>query len=283
LIQEDAALFSKARLSAASVVLEQYAESFHSQALARLAKAHLSEQKLSLLLRKLREVDPVTHKGGTLLHNKQGDALRLCKRIEGKEASASIHEVLLQADQAAEDLANMEANRAALSEEVEARVQLQKTIDEDMQSLSSLLQAIQRSYDASNLHDAQGQLQGQGAWGEAQLLGVAAADLDAARAELADMVSAVVQKRAHAKESQRMRLVQLEAELSGSAQMWSSRKLVAGQAQARVAAARRSSAEAEASCDAAITELLRQRHLGHMEIVAISTALEVLGGATAAQ
>lgn len=277
LIQESTSNSDSKTLWVANAVLEHFGEELQSQALRQLAKARLNLPKLMALDRKLHAVDPLMHPS-TTPKGKQGDALRWCKYFESNEPSTpALHSTRVRAEKAADDLEEAAARRTVLLEEIAARTQLEKTVAQDMQGLSSLLQAVKQSHDDTLV---QRQLADQGTTDEAAAEVVNG--VSAARTQLEDVVGSALQARSEVQAVERKRISKLNAEVAAATEVWSQRKAAATQAQAAVKAAEQSLAKVAAKCDFTAAQFSQRQHQGHMEIRAITAAIRLLGGKVAA-
>merc|ERR1719311_466757 len=272
LLQEEATTMSVALITTATAMLQQFADVLQSKALHQLAKAHLTLPKIAALFRKLDGVDPMAHSKG-FPKDKTGDALRWCQYFESKKMTVppALHVAMLQADQAADELAKTATQHAAILEEVDARTQLHNTVRQDQESLRSLLQVVQHFSEASGTAAAQREMKARG--GDAAAMSLAeiqAVDMVGdARSELDDVVGAAVRKRAEVQAAQKASIAKLRGEEKVVKGKWMQQKAVVAKTQAKVDAAKKSIKKIEASCDVAVAQFLQRQHQGHMEIVAI--------------
>jgi len=291
-VQEEAnevALSSTPAGRAAVLVMQQYGLALKSQTLQKLALAQdkLTAQKLRALWQRLQAVDPLAHAGApSSAHGKQAQAEQWCLYFQSHEASAApLRRAAARWEVASGALDEATSQRAALVEEVEARTQLKRTVEQDVQGLSAQLNASHRSWEASHLEQAAEKAisaADQGGAPEARgtllELGAAAEGLHAARAELEDALGAALRQRSGQLEAQGRQLAVLATAARQGEAALVGRKAQASQARASLEGARKKLAGIEASCGVALGNLARRRHAGHMETRAIGMALKVLGG-----
>jgi len=262
-----------ARLTAATTVLEQYAEVLKSKPLHQLAKAKLSPPKLLALYQQLRNVDPLVGKP-VPTQGKQAQAEQMCKYFQEHMKSASpIQKAVSLVETASNKLAESVSRRAALLEEIDARTQLQRTMEQDMSSLNTLALLAKQGEDTSALQALGKQLTG----AAAMAVGSAAEGVEGGHAELKDLLDLAVEKRTLETKAQHSKLAQLQGEVKKADSSLSQTKKNAAASQASMAKARKKLASITKSCDATLDALAVRRHAGHMEAHAIEVALIVLG------
>lgn len=253
------------RSAAATNLLEQYAEVLNSKPLRQLAKAKLSPPKLQALFQQLQKVDPLggKQKAGK---GKQAKAEQMCKYFQEHLQSASpVQKAVSLIEGSSNDLAEAVSRRAALLEEIDARTQLQRTMEQDISSLTTLAGLAKQGEDTSALV----------ALGEAAA--AATEGVQEAHAELKDFLDLALQKRIAVKQAQSQKLAQLQADVKSNDANIALKKKKASMSQAAIEKARKKLAGIATSCDATLDALARRRHAGHMEAHAIEIALKVLG------
>mmetsp|Transcript_88669 Transcript_88669/g.156975 ORF Transcript_88669/g.156975 Transcript_88669/m.156975 type:complete len:1226 (+) Transcript_88669:24-3701(+) len=265
---------------AAGMVLDEFAEVLHSQPLRQLSKAHLSQSKLSDLFRQLRDVDPLTHNsntGSAATSGKQAQAEQWCLYFQQHVESATpMQQAVARVEAASNELAKVVSHRAALLEEVNARKQLQRTVEKDVESLTALSKGVQQEPDA-RLHSFQQHLAARAAGGKAAAAVAAAAEgSHAGREELQDLLEGSLQKRASVVKAQRQKIADVQVEIKNSDVEVSKKKAEASSAQAGIETLRSKLSGIQASCNAALGTMEHRRHAGHMEAHAIDLALQVL-------
>jgi len=264
------------RMAAASIALEQYAEVLQSKPLKQLAKAKLSPAKLQALYQQLRNVDPMVSNGPAPAHGKQAKAEQMCQYFqEHMQAAAPVQKAVALVETASNDLAAAVSSHAAIQEEVDARTQLQKTVAQDMSSLTTLVDLAKQGEDASSLVLLEKDLTG----AAADDLSASVARVEGAHEELQDLLDMALEKRTAVLQAQRQKLVQLQASEKQADAVLAQKKNRAASSQAAIEMARKKISGITRSCDATMDALARRRHAGHMEAHAIEVALKVLGSA----
>jgi len=269
---------SGGRLAAAVAVVAQYAEVLHSAALRKLAQADLSAPKLKTLLQQLTVVDPLRHNGigtaaATVPRGKVAEAERSCWYFLQHERSiAPVHKAVVKVERSSNELAESVSRRASIAEEVAARTQLQKAIEQDVKSLSTLLSLARRGKDVSDIESA----------GEEQLTGAnlisfaeAAESARAAHVELADLLEVALGKRYKALKDQRQKVAHLRSAMQVADRDLARKKVQASRATSGLEALRRKLSGIQTRCNATLGAAERRRHAGHMETRAIEMALKV--------
>jgi hypothetical protein len=265
-----------ARVSAASAVLEQYADVLKSKPLRQLSKAKLSPTKLQALYQQLRNVDPLVGKVPVAVQGKQAQAEQMCTYFqEHMQAAAPVQKAVSLVESSSNDLAESESHHAALLEEIDARTQLLRTMEQDMSSLNSLAELANKGEDTSAFETLAKRMVG----AEAMAVGAAAEGVSGAHAEIKDLLDLAIQKRSSVLNAQKQRLADLQVEVKKADGDEQQKKLRAASSQAAMETARKKLSGISTSCDATLDALARRRHAGHMEAHAIEVALQVLGSA----
>jgi len=263
------------RITVASTVLQQYGEVLKSKPLQQLAKAKLSPAKLTALYQRLRNVDPLAGTGGPIIaKGKQVRAEQMCQYFqEHMQTAAPVQKAVTLLEDASNDLAETVSSHAALLEEMTARTQLEKTMQQDMSSLAALSGLAKKGEDASALEALVKQLSG----AAASSVGASAAHVEDAHSEMKDLLDLTLKKRLAALNAQRKKIRQLQGSVKDAEEMVAQRKLHASQSQTAMETASRKLSGITASCDTTLNALAHRRHAGHMEAHAIEMALKVLG------
>jgi hypothetical protein len=273
-LEASAVSVDMSRMAAASAVLEQYAEVLKSKPLRQLAKAKLSPPKLEALYQQLRNVDPLVGKVPVVTQGKQAQAEQMCKYFqEHMQAAAPVQKAVSLVEAASNSLAESVSKQAALLEEIDARTQLQRTMEQDLSSLNSLVTLAKQGEDTSALEALGKQLTGEAA----MAVGASAEGMEGAHAELKDLLDMAIEKRSEVLEAQRAKLAQLKVDVKNADADLAQKKGKAAASQASMETARKKLAGITTSCDATLDALARRRHAGHMEAHAIEIALKVLG------
>lgn len=268
-------------ISAANAVLEHYAQVLQSPSLKQLAKAKLSPQKLAALWGRLQAVDPLTHPTLPSSQGKQAQAEQWCLYFQRNEQSATpMHKAIAQLEDDSNAFAEATSQRAALAEEINARTQLQKTVEQDVRSLTALLTQVQWQENATGQEAAQAKTRlkaEQRAPSSLLDLGAATDGLREGNEELADALQAVLQQRVQVLQTQRSKLTQLQGEVKKLDKGLAAKKDRVSKSKASLDAARKRLTGIRSSCSTALSTLAKRRHMGHMEAHAIEMALKVLG------
>lgn len=262
------------RTAAATTLLEQYAEVLKSKPLRQLAKAKLSRPKLEALFNQLRKVDPLVSKTAVVAPGKQAKAEQMCKYFqEHMQAAAPVQKAVSLIEGSSNELAESVSRHAALLEEIDARTQLQRTMEQDISSLTTLAGLAKQGEDTSALMQLGNQLTG----AAASAVEASAEGVQEAHSELKDLFDMALQKRQAVLDAQRKKLAQLQGDVKKAEADLAQKKTRAASSQAAIEKARKKLAGISTSCDATLDALARRRHAGHMEAHAIEVALEVLG------
>jgi len=273
-LEASAVSVDMSRLTAASDILEQYAEVLKSKPLRQLAKAKLSPPKLQALYQQLRNVDPLVGKVPVATQGKQAQAEKMCEYFQQHmQAAAPVQKGVALVEAASNALAESVSQHAALLEEIDARTQLQRTMEQDLTSLKSLADLAKQGVDTSALDALGKQLSG----AAAMAVGQSVEGMEAAHEELKDLLDFAVQKRSAVLDAQKTKLSQLQADVKKLDGDLAQKKAKAASSQAAMETARKKLAGIASSCDATLYALARRRHAGHMEAHAIEIALQVLG------
>jgi hypothetical protein len=265
------------RAVAATTLLQKYADNLKSTALAQAVKAKPTVEKLEALLQKLQATDPLEHGVPPVAEHKVGahreQAEEWCAYFQQHAASAEpLRRAVSAAENATDALEEADARNAALIEESEARTQMQKTVEQDVKSLKELLSAEQEGLTTSSLdHLVEG-----GATAAVAQAAEATEGLRSAHKQLGEVLGSMLRQRSAVAEDQKAKLLQLEQATKSAEKDLASKKVAAAQSKAALEAARSKLSTIRASCDTALVGFERQRHAGHMEVVAVETALTVL-------
>jgi hypothetical protein len=265
--------------SAALIVLAQYAEVLQSQPLRHLAQARLSPAKLTALWQRLEAVDPLTHPNAVAAKGKQAQAEQWCVYFQRHEQAATpVRQAAARVENASSALAELSSSRAAMAEEVDARTQLEKTVEQDVQSLSTLLELARQGEEVSRLRAAaEGLASGvNGMSEELMSLGASVEAIQEGQVQLADALQAAMERRKQALEAQSAKLAELQQEEDMQQKELLKKKNEVSRRRAEVASAQKSIAGIQTSCDATLESAEKRKRVGHMEVHAIETALKVL-------
>jgi len=273
LIEEATVAVDASRLQAANAVLAQYAQSLQSKALQQLVQAKLSPPKLAALFQKLQSVDPLKHPS----HSSE-QAEQACLFFEDNAQSAApVTQASLKVEKGSNDVAEALSHQSALLEEMSARTQLQRTMEQDVSSLTTLLKTARQGQDISGLSTAEAQLEKQGRTSSGAELGVAAEGVQAAHAELADLLELTLQKRSLALKTQETKVALLQTEQKTVVSNVAQKKTLALQSETEMKGAEQKLSGIQAACGQALSSLEQRRHTGHMEAHTIGTVLKVIG------
>lgn len=273
-LESSAVREDSSRIKVASTVLDQYSDVLRSKPLRQLAKAKLSPVKLQALYQQLKNVDPLAGSGIVLVQGKQARAEQMCQYFQDHvQVAAPVQKAVALVETASNELAESVSRRAAILEEIDARTQLQKTMEQDITSLNTLAGLAKQGEDATALEALGKQLSG----AAATALGSSAGELKQAHAEMKDMLDLALRKRSAALQVQLKKLVNLKGAVKDADNDLAQKKQRAAQSQADIQTARIKLAGITASCDTTLNALAHRRHAGHMEAHAIEVALKVLG------
>lgn len=274
-LEASASSVDATRTAAATTLLEQYAEVLKSKPLRQLAKAKLSAPKLEALFQQLRKVDPLVGKAPAVaIPGKQAQAEKMCKYFqEHMQAAAPMQKAVSLIEGSSNQLAESVSRHQALLEEIDARTQLQRTMEQDISSLTTLAGLAKQGQDTSALERLGSQLTG----AAATAVDASAEGVQEAHAELKDLFDLALQKRTAVLEAQSEKLAKLQADAKAADADLAQKKAKASTSQAAIEKARKKLAGIASSCDTTLDALARRRHAGHMEAHAIEVALKVLG------
>lgn len=273
LIEEATVAVDASRMQAGNAVLAQYAQTLQSKALQQLVQAKLSPPKLAALFQKLQSVDPLNHPS----HSSE-QAEQACLFFEDNAQSAApVTQAAFKVEKGSNDVAEALSHQSALLEEMSARTQLQRTMEQDVSSLTTLLKTARQGQDISGLTTAEAQLDKQGRTSSGAELGVAAEGVQAAHAELADLLELTLQKRTLALKTQETKVALLQTEQKTVNGNVAQQKSVALQSETEMKAAEQKLSGIQAACGQALASLEQRRHTGHMEAHTIGTVLKVIG------
>lgn len=247
--------------AAASALLGSFADALHSPTLTRLSQARPSPGSLKELSARLRAADPLVAKrsnaneGATDLEASGDDKSteRWCVYLQHNAASAEPLKLALEAVENASDaLAEADAKRNALVEEVAARTQLGRAVAQDVSSLSRVLSS--EKAEASSEEDSE------------------------ARAEIADVLEAARAQRTGVAKARRASLEHAQQAAAAAEKERSSREAILTSAKTRLEAARIQLVGLQKSCGQALVDVDRRHHAAHLEARAVELAAEVLSG-----
>jgi len=274
-LESSAVSTDMSRRSVASTVLDEYGEVLRSRPLMQLAKAKLSPVKLAALYQQLRHIDPLAATAPVLVQGKQAKAEQMCKYFqEHMQAAGPVQKAVSLVEAASNELAESVSRRAALLEEIEARRQLQKTMEQDVASLTTLAGLAKQGEDVSALDALAKQLTG----AAAITVDKSADFLEGAHEEIQDLLSLALKKRSAALQAQNKKLTHLQSAVANADTDLSAKKMRASTSEAAMQTARGKLSGITTSCDTTLNALAHRRHAGHMEAHAIEVALKVLGG-----
>merc|ERR1719329_424958 len=273
LIEEATVAVDASRLQAANAVLAQYAQSLQSKPLQQLVQAKLSPPKLAALFQKLQSVDPLKHPS----HSSE-QAEQACLFFEDNAQSAApVTQTAFKVERGSNDVAEALSHQSALLEEMSARTQLQRTMEQDVSSLTTLLKTARQGQDVSGLNTAEAQLDKQGRTSTGAELAVAADGVQSAHAELADLLEMALQKRSLALKTQEGKVVLLQVEQKTVSANVDEKRALVSHAEAAMKAAEQKLSGIQAKCGQALASLEQRRHTGDVETHAIGTVLKVIG------
>eukprot|EP00411_Alexandrium_monilatum_P054927 CAMPEP_0175437836 /NCGR_PEP_ID=MMETSP0095-20121207/55693_1 /TAXON_ID=311494 /ORGANISM="Alexandrium monilatum, Strain CCMP3105" /LENGTH=395 /DNA_ID=CAMNT_0016737557 /DNA_START=60 /DNA_END=1247 /DNA_ORIENTATION=- len=282
-LEEPAADSKASRASVANIVLEQYSKVLRSQTLQKLARAKLSQPKLAELWQRLQKVDPLTHPGAAATAGKhQAQAERWCQYFLQNEQSASpVHRAVAQVEKDGNAFAESVSQRAAMAEEKSARQQLLRTVKEDVNSLSALLNATRQEENTSALDLSKEdlttlRLKGINDMRELMSFQGAVEAFRAMHAEVADVLEAALKRRVAVLEAQEAKLANLSRDMEAADQGVKEKQAILTRSTKGVNTTQQRLEGIQSSCDTTLSGLLRRQHTGHMEAHAIEVALKVL-------
>jgi len=263
--------------AARDAVLQQYAEVLHSKQLQLLAHAHLAPAKLAALWKRLQTVDPLRNATAASSKGKQAQAEQWCTYFEQNEQTAApVRQAIAQVEKTSSELVQMKSQSAAIAEEVDARTQLQKTVERDVQSVTSLLELARKGKDTSAMESVK--LSSSEGADAARVWGMASEGVKAMHEELEDLLETTLTERKAVLNVQNAKLTQLQQAKRVSDANLAQKQAQVADARATMKAAQEKRRSIQKSCDATFDTLERQRHTAHMEAHAIEMALDVLGG-----
>merc|ERR1719223_1931871 len=273
LIEEATVAVDASRLQAANAVLAQYAQTLQSKPLQQLVQAKLSPPKLAALFQKLQSVDPLKHPS----HSSE-QAEQACLFFEDNAQSAApLTQTASKVEEGMNDVGEALSHQSDLLEEMSARTQLQRTMEQDVSSLTTLLKTARQGQDVSGLKTAEAQLDKQGRTSSGAELAVAADGVQSAHAELADLLELTLQKRSLALKAQEAKVALLQNEQKTVNANVDQKRSLVSHAEVSMKAAEQKLSGIQAACGQALASLEERRHTGHMEAHAIGTVLKVIG------
>jgi hypothetical protein len=274
LLEASAAKIDSSRIAAASTVLAQYGEVLQSRPLKQLSKSKLSPPKLKALFQQLSNVDPLSSKSPVQAAGKQAQAEKMCNYLEAHmQAAAPVQKVVAQLQTADRELTTAVASQAAAQEEVAARTQLQKTVAQDVSSLTGLKGSLKHGGESLPLKLMEKGL----TTATAAAVGESFANIEDDHAELEDLLDAVLQRRTAVLKSQGQKLLQLQEVTKKIDAEVTNKSMNTAASQAEMEAISKKLTSLTSSCGMTLGALARRRHSGHMEAHAIEVALKFLG------
>lgn len=279
-LEEETVHVSQKDLTAATVVLDEYAESVGSTMLQQLAHAHLNVEKLQKLWHKVQKVNSSSADGQEVL------ATQWCKIVEkGVTGDAVSRSQSRKIEAQIQEAASWSV---VLKEEVSAREQLLKAYTQDTQVMTGLRGQLQGQF-ASLAATATG-LRSQAAQALQQGLGtpstIATAFENIGRfedsisqmsAELSDVVQAAAAKRANAEKQQKLALSQGKSKMSAAEKQKAVLAANDASVKARAENAAKQRSHVQSMCDWTTSEMEKRERREKREKAAIHAALLVLG------
>merc|ERR1719329_1396086 len=273
LIEEATVAVDASRMEAGNAVLSQFAQTLQSKPLQQLVQAKLSPPKLAALFQKLQSVDPLKHPS----HSSE-QAEQACLFFEDNAQSAApLTQTASKVEEGMNDVGEALSHQSALLEEMSARTQLQRTMEQDVSSLTTLLKTARQGQDVSGLNAAKAQLDKQGRTSAGAVLAVAADGVQSAHAEIADLLELTLQKRSLALKTQEAKVALLQTEQKTVNANVDQKRALVSHAEAEMKAAEQKLSGIQTACGQALASLEHRRHTGHMEAHAIGTVLKVIG------
>lgn len=244
-------------LGLAHLVLLEYAKVLNSTALNQLASAHLSVEKLERLVKRLQDADPMRHPEVLVANSKQAQAVRWCQYFQEHEQSIGPMRMALATVHAANSaLANSSAQRAAISEEADARSKLQQTVEKDISALTTLIKSFRLAIKEADISNER---------------------LQDAHLEVEDALEATLKNREAVLEAHKIKLTELRHVASSADEDVVRKKKSLAKANESVASMREKVDQVRASCGKAFVQVQKRAHAGHMEAHAVEVALKVAG------
>lgn len=279
-LEEETVHVSQKDLTAAAVVLDEYAESVGSTMLRQLSHAHLNVEKLQKLWRKVQKVNSSTADGQEVL------ATQWCKSVEKGVTGDALSRSQTRKIEA--QIQEATSWVMVLKEEVSAREQLLKAYAQDTQVMTGLRGQLQGQF-ASLATTASG-LRGQAAQALQQGLGtpqtIATAfeaigrfedSIQQMSAELSDVVQAAATKRANAEKQQKMALTQGKSKMGVAEKQKGALSADDASVKARAEKAAKQREHVQSMCDWTTSEMEKRERREKREKAAIHAALLVLG------
>jgi hypothetical protein len=245
---------SSVKASAAGALVAQYAEALQSDSLKKLVSSKLSAARLIDALKHLQPAPtPVAGK-------QQAQAEKWCRYFQANAQSATpVRSAITQAERATAELAEATAARSAGKQEAAAQAQLQRTVEQDVQGITAMVNATEQESAYFKVHPVSDNLgalaveAGRAGLGE-QLLSLEGAmqGFQYAHVELLDLLQTMLQKPNAVLHAHNERLARLSEgdKLRDQAVQW--KRATATQAQAGVEAARHRIHGIQAACDATL-------------------------------
>merc|ERR1719487_855235 len=279
-LEEETVHVSQKDLNAASIVLDQYAESVGSTMLRQLAHAHLNVEKLQKLWRKVQKVNSSAADGQEVL------ATQWCKSVEkGVAGDALSHSQARKIEAQIQEAASW---KVVLNEEISARGQLLKAYTQDSQVMTGLSSQLQGQF--KSLSTTAAGLRAQAAQALRQGLGtpttIAAAfeaigrfedSVTQMSAELSDVVQAAAAKRANAEKQQKLALAQATSKKNAAEKQRSLLTAEDASVKAKAATTSKQREHVQSMCDWTTSEMEKRERREKREKAAIHAALLVLG------
>jgi len=270
---------SSARTAVGGAMLAQYAEALQSDSLKKLASSKLSVTRL---------VDALTHLEAApapVADKQQAQTEQWCRYFQANAQSATpVRSAIAQAEHATAELAEAVAARSAGKQEAAAQARLKRTVEQDVQGITVVLNATEQEAGYFKVHPVSDNLgalaveAGRAGLGQ-QLLNLEGAlqGFQYAHVEMLDLLQSMLQKRRAVLQAHNERLATLSdgRKLRDQAVQW--KQAAATQAQAGVEAARHRIQGIQAACDATLAAHGKNSEQ-HAEAHAAKMVLQVLQG-----
>jgi hypothetical protein len=280
LLEEEAVHVSQKDLAAATVVLDQYAESVGSTMLRQLAHAHLNLEKLQKLWQKVQKVNSSAADGQEVL------ATQWCKSVEKGVSGDSLSRSRSRKIEA--QIQETASWNEVLNEEVSARGQLLKAYTQDTQVMTGLQGQLQGQFKslattASGLRAQAAQAIKEGLGSPSTIANAFEAvgrfedSITQMSAELSDVVQAAVSKRASAEKLQKLALSQGKSKMTATEKQKAALIAEDAEVKAKAAKAAKQREHVQSMCDWTTSEMEKRERREKREKAAIHAALLVIG------
>jgi len=280
LLEEEAVHVSQKDLAAATVVLDQYAESVGSTMLRQLAHAHLNLEKLQKLWQKVQKVNSSAADGQEVL------ATQWCKSVEKGVSGDSLSRSRSRKIEA--QIQEAASWNEVLNEEVSARGQLLKAYTQDTQVMTGLQGQLQGQFKslattASGLRAQAAQAIKEGLGSPSTIANAFEAvgrfedSITQMSAELSDVVQAAVSKRASAEKLQKLALSQGKSKMTATEKQKAALIAQDAEVKAKAAKAAKQREHVQSMCDWTTSEMEKRERREKREKAAIHAALLVIG------